>query len=93
METEKKKRIDMVLTAGESVRKKLLKRITQYSNNIQQYQRTEYNETQVRIDFVNPFFEALGWDVNNVSGLPQHLREVVHEASVMVEEYGIYKTK
>lgn len=93
METEKKKRIDMVLTAGESVRKKLLKRITQYSNNIQQYQRTEYNETQVRIDFVNPFFEALGWDVNNVSGLPQHLREVVHEASVMVEENGIYKTK
>lgn len=47
---------------------------------------SDYNETQVRVDFVNPLLEALGWDVNNQKKLPQHLREVLHEDAVGVEE-------
>ena len=47
-----------------------------YSNNYLQFQRATYNETQVRVDFVNRFFKLLGWDVDNERGLPQHLREV-----------------
>ena len=31
---------------------------------------------------MDPFFKALGWDVENSAALPQHLREVVHEAKV-----------
>ncbi len=27
-----------------------------------------YNETQLRREFLDPFFEALGWDVNNRKG-------------------------
>jgi hypothetical protein len=27
------------------------------------YHAGKYNETQLRSDFLNPFFEALGWDV------------------------------
>ena len=53
-----------------------------YSNNYPQFQRATYNETQVRVDFVNRFFKLLGWDVDNERGLPQHLREVTHEATV-----------
>lgn len=64
-----------------------------YSDNYQQFQRVTYNETQVRVDFVNRFFRLLGWDVDNVRGLPQHLREVTHEASVAVEEDGIHRSK
>lgn len=45
-----------------------------------------YNETQLRRDFVDPFFKILGWDVANESGVSQNLREVVHEANVGVEE-------
>ena len=52
-----------------------------YNRNFDQYQQATYNETQVRVDFVNPFFQLLGWDVLNEAGLPQHLREVTHAVS------------
>lgn len=64
-----------------------------YSSNYDQFQRATYNETQVRVDFVNRFFALLGWDVDNERGLPQHLREVTHEATVVVEENGIHRSK
>lgn len=64
-----------------------------YSDNYQQFQQVTYNETQVRVDFVNRFFKLLGWDVDNERGLPQHLREVTHEATVVVEEDGVHRSK
>lgn len=67
--------------------------VQNYSNNYLQFQRVTYNETQVRVDFVNRFFKLLGWDVDNERGLPQHLREVTHEATVVVEEDGIHRSK
>jgi type I restriction-modification system DNA methylase subunit len=39
----------------------------------------DYSEAQARVDFITPFFEALGWDVENEAGLPHHQREVVVE--------------
>lgn len=67
--------------------------VQSYSDNYAQYQRATYNETQVRVDFVNHFFRLLGWDVDNERGLPQHLREVKHEATVIVEEDGTHRSK
>ena len=34
----------------------------------QAYKRSSYNETQVRREFVDPFFKALGWDIDNEQG-------------------------
>lgn len=45
-----------------------------------------YVEAQVRIDFLNPLLRLLGWDVHNAAGHPQHLREVLQEAPVEVDE-------
>ena len=42
------------------------------------------NETTVRVSFINPFFEALGWDVTNRSGHSEQYKDVVHEDSVVV---------
>ena len=64
-----------------------------YQSHYDQYNRNMYNETEVRVDFVNPLFQALGWDVLNERGLPQHLREVKHEATVLVDEDGRKKKK
>ena len=64
-----------------------------YRDHYTQFQRAAYNETQLRVDFVNRFFKLLGWDVDNEQGLPQHLREVTHEATVLVEEGGIRRSK
>lgn len=37
---------------------------------------SDYNETQLRVDFLDRFLAALGWDVFNEKQSPQHLREV-----------------
>ncbi len=29
------------------------------------YKQTQYNETQTRRDFIDPFWKALGWDIDN----------------------------
>ena len=67
--------------------------IAAYQKHFRQYSDKEYNETNIRNEFVNPFFEILGWDVLNKKNLPQHMREVRHEVSVLVEEGGRSKKK
>ena len=39
-----------------------------YRDHYAQFQRAAYNETQLRVDFVNRFFKLLGWDVDNEQG-------------------------
>lgn len=41
-----------------------------------------HDEENNKIEFINPFFEALGWDVHNKTGKPLSLKEVVFEKSV-----------
>ena len=72
---------------------KLAQYVTLYETQYRDFRRPSYNETEVRVDFVNPFFKLLGWDVDNEAGLPQHLREVTHEATVLVEEAGKKRNK
>ena len=59
--------------------------ITLYESNYIHSDST-YNETSVRRDFIDPFFEALGWDISNKNALPQNLREVILEANVEIED-------
>src|SRR5882672_3300459 len=44
----------------------------------------QYNETQLRVEFLDPLFEALGWDIHNKQGLAEAYKDVVHEAQVKV---------
>lgn len=43
-----------------------------------------YNETQVRRDFIDPFFKALGWDIDNENDYAEAYRDVIHEDMVLV---------
>ncbi len=61
----------------------LVKRFDQY---YAKYTSQSYNEFQVRKEFIDPFFEALGWDVNNRSGLDERYKDVIHEDTVRVEK-------
>jgi type I restriction-modification system DNA methylase subunit len=47
-----------------------------------------YNETLLRNDFLNPLLQLLGWDVFNRSNAPQHLREVILEDVLEVDDDG-----
>ncbi|WP_214041657.1 Eco57I restriction-modification methylase domain-containing protein [Methanoculleus sp.] len=60
----------------------LVKRFDQYYTK---YTSPSYNESQARKEFIDPFFEALGWDVNNRSGLDERYKDVIHEDTVRVE--------
>ena len=53
-----------------------------YSQSHSEYMRSRYNETQVRNEFIDPFFEILGWDIKNAGGKSTHEREVILEESL-----------
>lgn len=76
------------MSKGEAGKAAVEKLIQAFHANREDYIKpgSSYNETQLRSDFLNPFLEALGWDVLNKKGAPQHVREVVHEITVGVDE-------
>lgn len=56
--------------------------IERYIRNRSSYERAEYNEAQLRNEFLGPLFGALGWDVNNELGYAEPYKDVVHEYSL-----------
>lgn len=58
--------------------------VERFARNRDQYLNPAYNETQVRREFLDPFFKALGWDVDNRSGYAQQYKDVVHEDAIKV---------
>ena len=48
------------------------------------YLEGRYNETQVRREFIDPFFVALEWDLDNRAGLPEAYKDVVHEDALQI---------
>jgi hypothetical protein len=57
------------------------KLIRRFESDRSHYLSKSYSEAQARVDFITPFFKALGWDVENEEGLAHHSREVVVEAA------------
>jgi len=53
--------------------------VYKYHSNRDAYLSAAYNETQLRMDFLDPFFELLGWDIKNKAGKPTNEREVLLE--------------
>ena len=39
----------------------------------------------MRKEFLNPFFEALGWDVLNKPGYSEEHKHIIHEDSLEIE--------
>jgi len=68
----------------ENAKKQTEDLIERFSRNIDVYKNGHYNETQVRREFIDPFFEALGWDVANRACYAEQYKDVVHEDSVKV---------
>jgi type I restriction-modification system DNA methylase subunit len=62
--------------------KQLVERFEQHRDA---YRAGKYNETQLRNEFLNPFLEALGWDVLNKLGYSEENKHVIHEDSVEIE--------
>ena len=68
----------------EQAKQKLRELVERFRRNLDVYKKSTYNETQVRREFIDPFFEALGWDVSNKEGYAEQYKEVVHEDAIKV---------
>ncbi|KPK74101.1 MAG: hypothetical protein AMJ79_14700 [Phycisphaerae bacterium SM23_30] len=62
----------------------ILKLVEIFDRNREVYTSGTYNETQLRREFVDPFFTALGWDVANVRGYAEAYKDVIHEDALKV---------
>lgn len=61
----------------------IYKLVETFEQNLEAY-RSSKNETELRREFLDKFFAALGWDVANEKGYDELSKEVVHEFSVEV---------
>jgi hypothetical protein len=61
--------------------------VLKFRDNYAQYKMQTYNETQLRADFLDPFFELLGWDIKNNAGKPTNEREVILEEALKANAF------
>src|SRR5258706_5137033 len=70
------------LTISQSVREL----VERFDRNREAYRSGNYNETQLRREFLDPFFKALGWDIDNTAGYAEAYKDVIHEDAIKVGE-------
>jgi len=58
--------------------------VKRFERNRESYRSSEYNEAQVRLELINPFFKALGWDMYNEAGYAEAYKDVVHEDAIKI---------
>jgi hypothetical protein len=55
---------------------KLLNLIEVFDRNAEAYRQGSINETETRVQFIDPMFELLGWDVRNTQGCSEAFKDV-----------------
>ena len=56
---------------------RILELTGRFDYNLESYKSGKYNETQVRLEYINPLMEELGWDVTNKQGYSEAYKDVV----------------
>jgi type I restriction-modification system DNA methylase subunit len=72
------------MSTKEEAFKKIQDLVTRFEEQFESYKQSDYNETLTRRDFIDPFFKALGWDVDNSDGYAEAYREVIHEDRIKI---------
>jgi Eco57I restriction-modification methylase/TaqI-like C-terminal specificity domain/N-6 DNA Methylase len=67
-----------------SAPREIIDLIDRYSRNADSYRSSQYGETEVRIEFINPFFKCLGWDVDNTQGFAEAYKDVINEDAIRI---------
>jgi hypothetical protein len=67
-----------------SVPAKVVELIHRFQENAIAYRSGHYNETQLRRQFIDPFFKALGWDIDNEQGVSETYKDVIHEYALKI---------
>lgn len=64
--------------------KEILDLVERFDRNRDAFKSPQYNETQLRREFLDPFFNALGWDVENKQGYAEAYKDVIHEDAIKI---------
>ena len=67
-----------------SVPSELTNLVERFDYNREAYRSGQYNETQVRREFIDPLFELFGWDINNKHGYAEAYKDVIHEDAIKI---------
>jgi hypothetical protein len=68
----------------EHFERELNRLVDQFGKHLAAYKGANYDEANVRKDFLDPFFRALGWDMDNRAGLIPKDREVEIESRTRI---------
>ena len=64
------------------VPKEVLRLIERFEEQFETYKSGNYNEAQLRREFLDPFFITLGWDMENKQGYAEAYKDVILEDSI-----------
>lgn len=62
----------------------IIELIEKFERNEQAYKNPSYKEEQLKQEFINPFFKALGWDIDNTEGKAPQYRDVIFEDRIKI---------
>ncbi len=62
----------------------IIELVERFEENLAAYTSGNYNETQLRREFIDPFFKALGWDIDNTAGHAEAYKDVIHEDAIRI---------
>ena len=68
----------------EEAKQKIKNLIQNFKEHLDEYKSNAYKEVRVREEYINPFFEALGWDVRNTQKLSEKYKDVLNEDSIRI---------
>lgn len=71
----------------ESARELIGSLVERYRLNRDRYRSSAYNEETCRREFIDPFFEALGWDIQNRAGAAEQYKDLIHEEGIKVGDF------
>jgi hypothetical protein len=58
--------------------------VERFDRNIEAYKQGHFSEAEIRLEYIDPFFKSLGWDVYNEKGYAAAYKEVVPEDAIKV---------
>ncbi len=64
---------------------RILDLVRLYEDKSSDYRAEKFKEAHARIQFINPMFELLGWDINNTQGYAEAYKDVYHEDALKIQ--------
>lgn len=62
----------------------LVQRFAEHAESYRAGGSGSYNEAQIRREFIDPLFKALGWDIDNTAGYAEAYKDVIHEDAIKI---------